>query len=186
MGKPRNPFPVKLVMPMFTRRDELFETAERTLVDLFGPTDYRSERLPFDHTTYYEGEFGRGLERQFLSFETLIDAGRLAEIKVLTNGLEEGWGMAGRRSINLDPGYISLAKFVLATTKDREHRVYLGSGIYAEVTLTYRNKDFRPWPWTYPDYGSEAYLGIMRTIRGIYVEQLRTLRRAGRLTQQPG
>jgi hypothetical protein len=186
VGRPRNPFPVKLVMPMFTRCAELFETAERTLVDLFGPTDYRSERLPFEHTTYYEGEFGRGLERQFLSFETLIDPGRLAEIKVLTNALEKDWGVAGRRSINLDPGYISLAKLVLATTKDREHRVYLGSGIFAEVTLTYRRKAFRPWPWTYPDYSSEAYLEIMRIIRGLYVEQLKALRQAGRLTQQPG
>lgn len=186
MGEVRNPLPVKLVMPMFTRHAELLETAEQALVHRFGPMDYRSKRLPFDHTTYYEGEFGGGLERQFLSFQSLIDPGQLAEIKLLTNGLEESWSEEGRRRINLDPGYISLSKLVLATTKNREHRIYLGSGIYAEVTLSFRDKAFRPWPWTYPDYRSQPYLEIMHTIRGIYVEQLRSLRRAGRITQQPG
>lgn len=178
MGEIHAPKPVKLIMPMFTGQAALFEVAEQALTAHFGPVDYRSARLLFAHTDYYTPEFGSGLERQFIAFERLIDPGRLAEIKRLTNELEQRWSEAGRRRINLDPGYITEAKLVLATTKDHGHRIYIGQGIYAEVTLTYRDKDFRPWPWTYPDYASEPYLEIMRAIRRIYVAQLRALRAA--------
>jgi hypothetical protein len=179
MGNITEPLPVKLIVPMFSGCPGLFAAAEGALVAHFGPVDYRSVRLPFTHTTYYAREFGEGLERQFLAFERLIDPGRLAEIKLLTNALEETFAEGGRRRINLDPGYISEAKLVLATAKNHGHRIYLGRGIYAEVTLTYRDKDFRPWPWTYPDYQSEPYLRILRAIRGIYVAQLRAMRHSG-------
>ena len=177
MGKASDPQPVKLVMPMFTGRTELFQRAQDALVDRYGPVDYVSATLPFAHTDYYEGEFGAELRRRFLAFEQLIDPGQLAEIKITTNALEAELSTGDRRSINLDPGYLSLAKLVLATTKNREHRIYLARGIYAEVTLSYRNKNFGAWPWTYPDYCSEAYLGIMRDIRALYKHQLDALRR---------
>jgi len=184
MGKIREPLPVKLLMPMFSGVPQLFEAAEAALVGHFGPVDYRSSCLPFAHTTYYEREFGSNLERRFLSFERLIDPGRLAETKLLTNALEEQLGEPGRRGINLDPGYIAEAKLVLATTKNYDHRVYIGRGIYAEVTLVYREKDFRPCPWTYPDYRSEEYLEVFRAVRRIYVAQLKELRRAGGVIQR--
>ncbi len=176
MGKISAPLPVKLVMPMLSNRPELFGLAEAALVARFGPVDYHSPRLPFAHTNYYEAEFGKDLQRQFLCFETLVDPGQLAEIKVLTNTLEEGWSEEGQRRINLDPGYLSQAKLVLATTKDHAHRIYIGHGIYAEVTLAYRDKGFRAGPWTYPDYRSESYWQILCTMRGIYVAQLKALR----------
>jgi hypothetical protein len=56
------------------------------------------------------------------------------------------------RPLNLDPGYITLAKLVLASTKDHAHRIYLSQGIYAEITLNYRAGSWQPLPWTYPDY----------------------------------
>jgi len=179
VGKPRQPLPVKLVMPMLSRERDLFRLAERALSHHFGPVDYQSSQLPFDHTTYYEEELGSGLLRQFMAFERLIDPGRLAEIKLLTNGLEQEWSEDGRRRINLDPGYVSRSKLVLATTKNHGHRIYLGRGIYAEVTLTYRDKDYRPWPWTYPDYRTESYREIHRAISGIYLAQLQAARRPG-------
>ena len=54
--------------------------------------------------------------------------------------------------MNLDPGYITPAKLVLASTKDHAHRLYLADGIYAEVTLAFRGKQWQPLEWTYPDY----------------------------------
>ena len=56
------------------------------------------------------------------------------------------------RPLNLDPGYITAAKLVLASTKDHAHRIYLQDGIYAEVTLAYRHRAWQPLEWTYPDY----------------------------------
>ena len=87
--------------------------------------------------------------------------------------MEEALASDGKRRINLDPGYISQSKLVLATTKNHGHRIYLGKGIYAEVTLRYRNKAFRPWEWTYPDYRTEEYVEILEEIRSIYVDQIR-------------
>jgi hypothetical protein len=173
MGQIKEPKPVKLVSSMFTADLELLEVARNKLSETFGRTDYESDLLPFDHTSYYAAEFGEGLMRKIVAFAELVDPGRLAQIKRLTNDLEMGWAREGKRRINLDPGYVSLAKLVLATTKNRGHRIYVGQGIYAEITLGYRNKTFRPWEWTYPDYASPLYIAIFSHIRELYLAQLR-------------
>jgi hypothetical protein len=182
VGRAKQPWPVKLVMPLLSGDPSLLDRAARELPDRFGPVDLISERLPFSHTAYYAAEFGTGLLRMFLSFERLIDPGALADIKVWTNGLEEAWAEADRRRINLDPGYISLAKLVLATTKNHGHRIYLRGGIYAEVTLVYRDGAFQRFPWTYPDYASAQYLAILERIRAIYKDQTLEVRRAASIT----
>ena len=180
MGQIAAPLPVKLIVPLFTGYPPLLDEAQNALVERLGPVDYCSAPIPFAYTTYYEAEFGSDLVRQILAFEQLIDPGRLAEIKVWTNGLEEELATGGKRRVNLDPGYLTEAKLVLATTKDYGHRIYIGQGIYAEVTLSWRDKDFRSWPWTYPDYQSEAYLQAFRAIRVIFSGQLKALGVKGR------
>ena len=173
MGKIGQPLPVKLIVPVFSGDEVLFLIAESRLEETFGPIDYRSGTLPFTHTSYYTPEFGLALLRKFVAFERLIDPSTLADIKHVTNALEHELAMDGKRCINLDPGYISESKLVLATTKNHSHRIYLGKGIYAEVTLRYQSKSYRPWEWTYPDYRTEEYREIFAEIRRIYVEQLR-------------
>jgi hypothetical protein len=173
MGQIKEPKPVKLISSMFTADLELLEVSRNKLSKAFGRTDYESDLLPFDHTSYYAAEFGEGLMRKIVSFAELVDPGRLAEVKRLTNDLEMDWAREGKRHINLDPGYVSLAKLVLSTTKNHGHRIYLGQGIYAEITLHYRNKTFRPWEWTYPDYASPPYIAIFNHIRELYLAQLR-------------
>ena len=180
MGEIRQTPPVKLLLPMFSADPDLFQRAEEVMITRYGPTDYASAPLPFNYTHYYDKEFGEALERRFVAFERLIDPSELAAVKVFTNELEERLGSveqgALRRRINLDPGYLSLGKLVLATTKDHAHRIYLGRGIFAEVTLAYRNGGYQSWPWTYPDYQSEAYHAILREVRAIYATQLKALR----------
>ena len=175
MGKSKEPLPVKLIASIFTVSGELLEEAKVRLSQEFGPIDYESELLPFDHTTYYAAEFGENLKRKFVSFAELVHPGKLAEIKLLTNALEMEWAFGGKRRINIDPGYVSHSKLVLATTKNHAHRIYLGQGIYAEVTLHFRDGTFRAWPWTYPDYASPPLIAIFNHIRGLYVKQLRTM-----------
>ena len=97
-----------------------------------------------------------GLKKQFLAAERLIDPALLAAIKRQTNEWEAEYAALDRhpepRPLNLDPGYITAAKLVLASTKDHAHRIYLQDGIYAEVTLAYRHRAWQPLEWTYPDY----------------------------------
>jgi hypothetical protein len=131
----------------------------------------------FDSTDYYELEMGEGLRRQFVSFEKLIDPGELAQQKLLSNELERGicyeCGLPpDQRRVNLDPGYLSLSKLVLATTKDYSHRLYLRDGIYAESTLHYEDGRWMGWPWTYPDYAGGQYHEFFGQVRELYKAKL--------------
>jgi len=177
MGKIKKPELVKLIVGMLSASEELFDLAQERLKDRFGNIDFVSEILPFDATNYYCEEIGSPIMRKFISFEKLISPDELADIKIFTNLLEEEFSVESKRRINLDPGYISLSKLVLATTKDYQHRIYLRDGIYAEVTLRFKSKRFQTWEWTYPDYKTKAYHKIFLYIRNVYVNQLRILRK---------
>jgi len=173
MGKARQPEPVKLIIGLLASRPELLAEAAQRLSQCFGPIDQRSQPVPFTHTTYYAAELGEHPWRQFLSFARLIDPGDLASIKVQTNELEQEWAKEGKRLVNIDPGYISLTKLVLATTKNYWHRIYLGRGIYAEATLPFRGGAFQPQEWTYPDYRTPEHLAFFTALREQYRRQLR-------------
>jgi hypothetical protein len=174
MGLAEEHRPVKLIVGMFAAEERLFDAACAELVESHGPVDHASPVWPFDFTTYYAEEFGEGLLRQFLSFQQLVDPTRLPEVKLHTNDLEQQFAAEGRRQINLDPGYIDLSKLVLATTKNHQHRIYLGQGIYGEVTLRFTRKSFRPWEWTYSDYRTDDYIRFFNEVRQTYLTQLRT------------
>lgn len=173
MGTAREPAPVKLIASLLTGDVGLLPGVRAALVDAFGPTDLESEILLFDHTDYYAAEFGPALQRQFVTFERLIAPQDLTAAKRQTNDLEQALAQEGRRRVNIDPGYVSLSKLVLATTKDHAHRLYLGQGIYGEVTLAYQQGRFRPWPWTYSDYASDRYCALFMEIRKRYKAQIR-------------
>ncbi len=176
MGTITTPQPVKAVIGVLTTAPCLLSTVYGELEQRLGPIDFTSELMPFTSTTYYEAEMGLNIERQFISFERLIDAGRLAEIKLFTNRVERMFALkkldGEARRVNLDAGYLCLAKLVLASTKDHAHRIYLRDGIYAEITLRYYRKTFQPWEWSYPDYRLPEYIIIFNQIREIYRNQL--------------
>jgi hypothetical protein len=173
MGTAHQPEPVKLVASLLTGEYGLLAEAKEALAASFGPIDFESVLLPFDHTDYYTSEFGPDLRRQIVTFEQLVLPEELPAIKRQANELEWALASEGRRRVNIDPGYLSLGKLVLASTKDHAHRLYLGNGIYGEGTLTYQRGRFRPWPWTYPDYASESYCAMFGEIRARYKVQLK-------------
>ena len=164
---------VKLFIGFIFGKEEVYLKTKHILERKFGQSDFQSQTLPFNHTQYYEKEFGQGLLRKFLSFKKLIPPEKLAQIKIITNKIEARLSKQGRRQINIDPGILNLSKIILASTKDYKHRIYLASGIYAEVTLYYQNKSFQSWEWTYPDYKTPEYIQIFNQIRDIYSRQLK-------------
>ncbi len=176
MGLIKSPPPVKLIVGVITAKPGGLAAVYQRLAERFGQIDFTCPLLPFDYTTYYEQEMGTGLKRQFISFEELIDPDELAAIKHLSNALEREYAVDGteRRQVNLDPGYISAAQLVLASTKPHAHRIYLQKGIYAEITLRFYQKTFQPWEWTYPDYRTPTYIELFNHIRQVYMTQLRT------------
>lgn len=177
MGKIHLPLPAKLIVGVIACRDGLIDAARQELIRQFGAIDAESERIPFTFTSYYQTEMGENLIRCWLSFARLQPRERLAELKLLTNRLEEQFLNAARgRQVNLDPGLLSEHNFALATTKDYAHRLYLGQGIFAEVTLIYEHGQFQPLRWTYPDYRSPVACRFLDQARGRYRQQLAELR----------
>ena len=178
MGRPHAAKPVKLFTGLLSGDPDLLRRARQLLARRFGPIDCESDTRPFDRTHYYEAEMGSDLMRRFFGFERLIRPDELAQIKLEANALEEE--IAGDcllpdipRPVNIDPGYLDLRKLVLGTTKDRSHRIYLGHGIYAEVTLQYTSGAWQSLPWTYPDYTQPDYHTFFAQMREQYRQQLR-------------
>jgi len=173
MGKVHAPIPAKLFVGMLSQDCGLFEKCAERLADAYGPVDMQSDILPWDHSDYYRGEMGADLRRVFIFFERLIDPGELAAIKHFTLQIEHDLSRAEasgtHRRINLDPGYITEAKVVLATTKDFPHRVYIGRSIYAESTLHYSKNSgtFLAVEHTYPDFRALSSRDLFNKAREI-------------------
>ncbi len=176
MGEVRKPQPVKVFVGLLTALPSTLTELRGSLEEQFGPVDCESQLLEFAYTDYYEPEMGPDLKRMFLGFHHMASPDALVDLKLFTNLLELTFAIEGKRTVNIDPGYLTAARLVLASTKDFAHRLYLGKGIYGEVTLTYRKKDFQALPWTYPDYRSEAYREFFRELRKIYMTQLASFR----------
>ncbi len=175
MGDVRPPKRVKLFAGLLVGDGDLFSLATRHLEKHFGAVDFESDTWRFDKTDYYEPEMGADIRRRFVFFEELVSIERLAEIKRLTNDIEtricDDLGQPHfARPVNIDPGYVAFSKMVLATTKDRVHRIYLQRGIYAEVTLRFESGKWRPWEWTFADYAEETYYAAFTQAR----ERLKT------------
>lgn len=173
MGKPALRPKVKLVCGIIFSQEEALSSTKALLCKRFSALDFESGVIDFNFTDYYRLEMGSGLKRQFISFSRLIDPGGLCGIKAFTNKIEARFAINSRRQVNIDPGCLDMSRLVLATTKDYSHRIYIGQGIFAEVTLSYRNNSFSPLEWTYPDYRSREYAGIFNKIREIYRGQIR-------------
>ncbi|MDD5138070.1 MAG: DUF4416 family protein [Candidatus Omnitrophica bacterium] len=173
MGTPLKPLPVKLITGLISENTERLQHARKLLERHFGRADMVSPVFAFDQTDYYEEEFGKDLRRLFLCFEKLIPADTLGAIKQWTNNLETKLSRGPReRTVNIDPGYISLAKLVLATTKNHSHRIYVRQGIFEEVTLVFRGHTFVPLAWTYPDYRQESHVAFFNETRDAYKQRI--------------
>jgi hypothetical protein len=149
------PARAKLFVAAMFREDSKLERAIVELEEAFGRLDLRSEVFEFNFTSYYEAEFGRDLKKLFLGFEEPVERDKLVEAKLKCLEIEDKLAVERRRMVNLDPGYVTLDNVVLSTTKERAHRIYLGQGVFAEVTLMYIRGKYQPLPWSYADYRTE-------------------------------
>jgi len=174
MSRPQPPTPAKLVISLFMKDKSFFVPVTHALAERFGSVDIVSKWLAFDFTSYYVSEMGAPLFRRMLAFKTLVKQTALAEIKITTNKLEQEYSSNGKRMVNLDPGYMLHARFVLATGKNFSHRIYIGRHIYADLTLIYTKGRFQTLPWTYPDYAAEAMLSYLTQVRQKYAVDLRS------------
>jgi hypothetical protein len=154
-------------------REETVAAASDLVVRRFGEIDCESATVPFAFTGYYAEEMGEHLVRKWVSFRPLRERAYLALAKHAAVALERDLSRDGRRQVNIDPGYVDGAQVVLSTAKNFSHRIYIGSGYYAEVTLIYEHKAFKFLEWTYPDYRTPEALGFFDEARSAYLNQVR-------------
>jgi len=175
MSLAKIPEQAKLIIGLFLKEKEEIALVAAELIERFGPVDTISPWLPFDFTDYYEKEMGKPLFRRMFSFKSLREQSEFPEIKIQTNAVETKYSKNGKRTVNIDPGYLLQSRFVLVTGKDFAHRIYVGSGIYADLTLIYRQKSFQKLPWTYPDYATENMCFYLKQVRNKYLMDLKRL-----------
>ncbi|MBZ0158161.1 MAG: DUF4416 family protein [Alphaproteobacteria bacterium] len=157
MGTPLIRSKALLLAGVLYTQESRYDEALRDLEAHLGGAVMETPPLPWDYSAYYRNEMGAPLYRKFVFFRELIEQDALAPIKLFTNRIEQKFTSEGRRSVNLDPGYLTPAKLVLASTKDFSHRIYLKDGIFAEVTLMYERGKFIPHKNTYRDYIDERF-----------------------------
>ena len=172
MSNPQPPKPAKLVVGLFMNDKSLLDPAARDLNDAFGPIDVVGPWFNFDFTDYYSSEMGAPLFRRVLAFKNHIQQHDLADIKLITNDFEQKYLKNGHRRINIDPGYLVHERFVLATAKNYTHRISIGRGIYADLTLVYTRGRFQTLPWTYPDYAEMNMLAFLERVRRKYLKDI--------------
>ncbi len=160
----RRPKAVLIVGVLLSDKCE-WETIEGILRNKFGEIKDKTEPIEFSFTDYYKEEMGNKIKRFWVAFKEPVYEDQLADIKNFTISVENKFSENGRRTINLDPGYLNLSRLILASTKDFSHRIYLKDGIYGEVTLIYKSKKYTKLPWTYPDYQLSSLHEFLKSVR---------------------
>jgi hypothetical protein len=175
MGQVQPPRLVTPLVALLFGRDEDYPSARDALEGLFGPRELESPVYPFTFTDYYRPTMGSALRRRFITFDRLADPAALADWKLATNALEARFAAASAgalpRPVNLDAGYLTAAKLVLASTKDFAHRLYLREGIFAEITLSFRGGAWVAHEYTFPDYRSGLYDAFLRQARDAHLRK---------------
>jgi len=148
-------------------------TAE--LAAVWGTPLLSSPTWSFEATRYYEAEMGARLVRSFCAFAPRRPA--LVDWKHAARRLETRWRLAGQRQVNIDPGYVGLGGLFLASTKGGNHRLYLGAGIYGELTLLFHHGAWHTLPWTFPDFSGGGYTPFLDRCRSLLKNHIRNANR---------
>ena len=173
----------KFFAAVLYREEGALRQAIARLEPAFSPVDHQGAALPFNQTDYYQAEMGGGLRRVLVSFSSLVSPAELAVAKHAAAAVEDALrNPSGDRTVNVDVGYLDLFKVVLASFKGRGQKLYLGRGVWADLTLTYSEGRFHPLAWTFPDFRGDGsgsddtggrYDADLRAIRERYKQQLR-------------
>lgn len=172
MSVAKKPGAVKLFAAIMCKNDELFAPAKAALVTKWGPIEEESKVVDFIFSDYYKAEMGTSLKKQFVVFQKLIQRESISDAKIFSNHLEQTFLLNEKRQVNIDPGYITPAKLVLATTKNYAHRLYLRDGIFGDIHLTVRDRKFIPNEWAYPDYKTPESIAFFNHIRSKYLAEI--------------
>lgn len=174
MAPLKRPAPANLTCSVAYRDAASCEEALALLEKAYGPRDAESEPYDFSSiSSHYDNEMGGPVMKRIVSFDRLFPREGLAAVKLQATSIEQRFAVEGNRRINLDPGLLTMENFVLATAKNHSHRIYLGDGIFAEVTLLFtRHATIQGLPWTYRDYLRDPAAAFLLSLRDRYKRKL--------------
>ena len=156
---------VKLFIAVLCSRGVDKDYVATLLSEVFGSTDYQGDPHHFDVTAYYQEEMGEELHRYILAFRGPHYADILVGAKLACIELEKGSSIDGKRTINLDVGYLDHNKIVLASTKGAGQKIYLDGGIYADLCARYGKGRYNSFEWGFPDFKDGRYDSDFDTLR---------------------
>ncbi|MBP5201651.1 DUF4416 family protein [bacterium] len=170
MSELAEPIKANLTISVMFRDEALLEETRAILEKKYGEIDAVSEVYDFSSISpYYDPEMGSGIKKIVFSFKEPVPRDLLKDVKLFCVQLEKERSDNGNRLVNLDPGLVTLENFILATGKNYSHRIYLGSGVFAEVTLIFGKKNaIRELPWSYRDYLYEPARSFLLEVRELY------------------
>lgn len=184
LGIPRPHPPTLFIAAIFSRHAAALDWALDRAAGEWGTLLCASARFEFTETAYYQRLMGEGLLKQLIAIDGDFDPALLASRKLTSNQWEVQYAtdhaFPEPRPLNVDPGYVTPLKVVLASTKDRAHRIYLHDGIYAEECLYFHQHAWQGRPWTYPDYLRAEYHAFFLEVRSRLQQRLNQLVPASR------
>ena len=176
MAQPEQPLPVKYLIAVLYGDTALLNRVRNDLTDRWGTIDFEGTDHRFDVTDYYAPEMGTPLYRRLLSFEQLYLPTRIVDMKLECNAIEAVFASEGKRTVNLDAGYLDHNKYLLASAKEAGQKVYLDKGIYADLSGRYKAGRYRPFEWSFPDFRDGRYDEELVAIRKLYMRQVKPYR----------
>ncbi len=162
----------KLFIGILYNKKEVYDNVLKELIEKFGSLEKDSIEYDFEqYTNYYEKEMGKKLLKKIIVFKGLINREDLADIKVYTNKLEDKYSVNKKRTINLDPGYLTKEQIVLASVKNRTYKIYIGKGVFAHLIYTFDGDKVIGWLRTFPDFRDEKvqefFVGVKNRINSL-------------------
>jgi hypothetical protein len=167
------PLPVKYFVAVLYREPPALDHARDLIAAAWGVLDIEGADHPFNVTDYYQPEMGPGLMRRLLAIGALYAPTLLVEMKLRCNGIEDQLAVAGKRTVNLDAGYLDHNKVLLASAKEAGQKIYLDKGIYADLAGRYKAGKYQPFEWSFPDFRDGRYDAELLKMRARYLEQIR-------------
>lgn len=152
---------MKLLIAVMYADKEALGKAVIELKNLFGDIDDESSEYDFNFTAYYEKEMGAGLKKIFISFKKIINNKELSEIRSITGKIEDRFRVNNKRTINIDPGYISEEGVFMASLKQKPFKEDIGNNVFLHKVLGFDNGRVVEFSHTFADYklkGNQDFL----------------------------
>ncbi|MFL5784402.1 MAG: DUF4416 family protein [Bacteriovoracaceae bacterium] len=115
--------------------------------------------------SYYQKEMGPDLERFLIISHRTFPRSELLSSKLYSLKWENQFARDEKRTVNIDIGLLSAENFLLATTKNYSHRIFIGEDVFADLTFEFRQGQWQTLPWTYPDYQDPEKMAFLSKAR---------------------